>query len=217
MNLMKPNQTYLKLPQPSPIPPSAYSTAAARQRAQMNQQCLDAFQSWLQAEFNLAAHVYPNVAALPSIWEVVNGTAVFFNKLRLVLLPTVEIALDELRVPQEWVDIPTWVADYYLAMQIDPEQGWIQMNGYTSHQQLKAKGRYEAGDRTYTLAVDDLWQDINGLWVAQEFQTQATLSATVAPVPQIALAQAENLLERLGSPALTCPVGLCLFHYGRHC
>lgn len=202
---MKPNQTYLKLPQPSSIPPSAYSTAAARQRAQMNQQCLEAFQSWLQAEFNLAAHAYPNVIALPSIWEVVNGTAISCDQLRLVLLPTVAIALNELRVPQEWVEIPTWIADYYLAMQVDPEQGWIQINGYTSHQQLRAKGRYEADDRTYTLAVDDLWQDINGLWITQDFQTQTTLRATVASVPQLSLVQANQLLERLGNPALTFP------------
>ncbi|XGV98356.1 MAG: DUF1822 family protein [Leptolyngbya sp. BL-A-14] len=205
MNLMNPNQIYLELPPPPPIPPSAYSTAAAQQRAQMNQQCLGAFQSWLQAEFNRTAQVSPHVAALPSIWEVVNGTAVTFDQLRLVLLPTVAIALDELRVPQEWTDIPSWIADYYLAMQVDPEQGWIQMHGYTSHQQLKAKGRYEANDRTYTLAVDDLWQDINGLWIAQEFQTQATLRATVAPVPQLSLVQANQLLERLGNPTLTFP------------
>ena len=204
MNLMKP-QVYLPLPQSQSIPPLAYSTAGARQRAQMNQQCLEAVQSWLQAEFHVTASVYPSVAALPSFWEVVNGTAVTVGAYRWVLLPTVAIALDELRVPQEWIDIPNWVADYYLAVQLDPEQGWLQMNGYTTHQQLKTKGIYEAVDRTYTLDVDDLWQDVNSLWIAQQLHAQATLRTTVASVPPIPLAQANHLLERLGNPAMTFP------------
>ena len=205
MNLMKPNQVYLTLPQSRSLPPSVYSTAGAQQRAQMNQQCLEAIQAWLQVELQLTARVYPHVAALPSFWEVVNGTAVTVGAHRWVLLPTVAIALDELRVPQEWVDIPSWSADYYLAVQLDPEQGWLQINGYTTHQQLRTNGIYEANDRTYTLAIDDLWQDMNGLWITQQLQAPAPLKATVAPAPQIPLAQAKNLLERLGHPALTFP------------
>jgi len=26
-------------------------------------------------------------------------------------------------VPQEWVDIPEWAADYYLAVQVNPDSG----------------------------------------------------------------------------------------------
>ncbi len=52
------------------------------------------------------ARVYPNFAALPSFWEFVNGTAITVDNLRLVLVPTLAMDEDELRVPQEWVDIP---------------------------------------------------------------------------------------------------------------
>jgi len=30
-------------------------------------------------------------------------------------------------VPQEWVDIPEWAADYYLAVQVNPDSGWLRI------------------------------------------------------------------------------------------
>ncbi|PSO81051.1 MAG: hypothetical protein BRC41_15925 [Cyanobacteria bacterium QH_9_48_43] len=51
--------------------------------------------------------------ALPSFWEVVNGTAIALSGVRLVLIPSEAADLSELRVPQEWVDIPSWGGDYY--------------------------------------------------------------------------------------------------------
>ena len=35
-----------------------------------------------------------------------------------MLIPSEAIDDSELEVPQEWVDIPSWAADYYLAVQI---------------------------------------------------------------------------------------------------
>jgi hypothetical protein len=198
------NRFYLEIPEAALEQQNqGFSTSGASWRARLNQVSLAAFLPWLQEEE--IAKVWPSVAALPSFWELVNGTAIECEDMRLVLLPTTEIDLRELRVPQEWVDIPSWSADYYLAVQVNLNAGWIRVWGYTTHFQLKTKGAYDAGDRTYSLDEDDLIQDLNVLWVARQLCSEEPLRVEVAPVPALRLPQAKNLLERLGNSAIVFP------------
>ncbi len=206
-------QLYLEIPPSRQVQERNYSTAGADRRAWINQLCLQAFLPWFREEIAPEAKIYPNAAVLPSFWEVVNGTAISFHKSRLVLIPTLAIDDDELRVPQEWVDIPEWAADYYVAVQVNPDDGWIKIFGYTTHQKLKTKGVYDAVDRTYSLEVEDLIADINVLWVSRQLHSKEALRAEIAPLALIAKTQAENLLERLGNadvkfPRLAVPFSL---------
>jgi Protein of unknown function (DUF1822) len=182
----------------------SYSTAGAYQRAFFNQQCLDGILTWLKEEISANARVYPSNTALPSIWEVVNGTAITVDNLRLVLVPTLAIDGDELRVPQEWVDIPEFVADYYLAVMLNPDEEWMSIYGYTTHQKLKTIAAYDAGDRTYSLDSDDLIPDINVLWVSRQY-SQENLRAEITALPNLPKAQADNLLQRLGKQDIKFP------------
>ncbi len=209
LDFIKPNQVYLEIPPSLAALASSYATAGAQQRAWMNQIGLEVFQLWLEEEFNLTTQVYPNAASLPSIWEVVNGTALTFDQRRLVLLPTVAIAVDELRVPQEWVDIPGWAADVYISLQVDPDQSWVCITGYCTHQQLKTGGVYETSDRTYCMDADDLLQDINSLLISHQLETSAALKTAfrseVAPLPHLSQAEATSLIERLGNSRVVFP------------
>ncbi|MEH1846221.1 MAG: DUF1822 family protein [Nostoc sp.] len=198
-------QLYLEIPQSPEAQEQPYSTAGACQRGWINQICLQAFLPWFKEEIAPTARVYPNNAALPSFWEVLNGTAITFDRDRLVLIPTLAMDDDELRVPQEWVDIPEWVADYYIAVQVNPDDGWMKIFGYTTHQILKTKGVYDAGDRTYSLESEDLIPDINVLWVTHQLERSEALRAEIAPLDSITKIQAENLLERLGHPDVKFP------------
>ncbi|MDZ7964182.1 MAG: DUF1822 family protein [Nostoc sp. DedSLP03] len=204
---------YLEITQSPEVQEQPYSTPGACQRGWINQKCLQAFLPWFKEEIAPSAKVYPNSAVLPSFWEVVNGTAITFDRDRLVLIPTLAMDDDELRVPQEWVDIPEWVADYYIAVQVNPDDGWIKIFGYTTHQILKKKGVYDAGDRTYSLESEDLIPDINVLWVTRQLNRLEALRTEIAPLDPIAKTQAENLLERLGDhnvkfPRLAVPFSL---------
>ena len=199
------DRLYLEIPESVRQQNQAFSTPGRAWQARLNQISLAAILPWLQEE--RAAKVVPAVAALPSFWEIVNGTAIESEGMRLVLIPTIAIDLRELRVPQEWIDIPSWNADYYLAVQVNPDAGWIKIWGYTTHHQLKTKGTYDPSDRTYSLDEADLIQDLNVLWVArqlcsEELFLEEPLRAEVATVPALLLPQAENLLERLGNPAI---------------
>ncbi|MBW4662511.1 MAG: DUF1822 family protein [Drouetiella hepatica Uher 2000/2452] len=197
------DRLYLEIPQVAEQQHQAFSTPGADWQAHLNQMSLAAFLPWLQEE--QTSQVWPSVAALSSFWELVNGTAIVCEDMRLVLIPTPEIDLRELRVPQEWVDIPSWSADYYLAVQVNPDAGWIRIWGYATHHQLKTQGAYEDGDRTYSLDEDELIQDLNVLWIARQLCPEESLRAEVAPVPILLRQQAENLLERLGNPAVIFP------------
>ncbi len=184
---------------------SQRSQASARWRAYLNHLGFQVFLQWLRSEWTPEATAWPNAASLPSFWELVNGTAIGMGKTRLVLIPTEAIDEDEIRVPQEWVDIPEWVADYYLATQINPDEKWVRIWGYTTHQQLKTKGYYSVKDRSYCLEGDDVLQDLNVLWVARQLCREESTREAVAPLPSLSAAQAENLLQRLGNPEITFP------------
>lgn len=181
-----------------------FSTPSRRWNAYLNQLCLGTFLPWLREEYPQAT-VWPNSAALPGFWEVVNASAITLDTTRLILVPSETIDLSELRVPQEWVDIPSWAGDYYLAAGVEPDSGWVKIWGFATHQQLKNRGSYDASDRTYCLDEDDLIKDINVLWVARQLCPDEQTRAAIAPLPALTVTQAENLISRLGSSDIVTP------------
>ena len=182
-----------------------FSTASCCWNAYLNRLSLEAFLPWLQAEHAFDAKVSPNLATLPSFWEVVNGTAITFQDMRLVLISSDAIDLSELRVPQEWVDIPSWAADYYLAVQVNPEEDWVRIWGYTTHAELKNQANYDPKDRSYSLDGEDLIADLSILWVARQLCSEEATRAEVAPLAKQPLAQTKSLLARLGNPEVILP------------
>ncbi len=102
------------------------STPTSRYRAYLNGVCLQGFLDWLRED---APEAIPwlSSADQAAAWEVVSGTAVRLGTIRFVLIPSEAIDAGELEVPQEWVDIPSWAGDYYLAVQVQPEQGWLRI------------------------------------------------------------------------------------------
>jgi hypothetical protein len=202
-------QLYLDIPQTVQVQAcehsQSFSTPSRRWNAYLNQICLSTFLPWLKEEHIPSATPWLNASASASIWEVVNGTAIVFETTRMVLIPTESIDLSELRVPQEWVDIPSWTVDYYLAVQVNPEEGWIKIAGYATHEQLKTKGSYDVRDRTYALDKEDLIPDLNILWVTRQLCPTETTRSVVAPLQSLTLAQADNLIQRLGNPSITLP------------
>lgn len=192
---------------------ATYGSAASRWNGYLNQACLETVLAWIRAEHAPDAVAWTENR--PAVWEVVNGSVVLIGNTRFALIPTEAIDDGELAVPQEWVDIPAWVADYYLAVQaqIEPEGGepWLRVWGYATHQELKTLGRYDADDRTYCLDAVDLTQDWSALWVTLQFCPNAPTRAAVPPLPELPPAQAENLIQRLATqtfPRLAIPFEL---------
>jgi hypothetical protein len=135
----------------------------------------------------------------------VNGTAIEGNGLRMVLMPTESLNGEELRVAQEWVDLPGWAADYYIAIQVNSEEGWICVQGYATHQRLKHRGLYDTRDRTYSISEDDLIRNVNLLWLSREFCPDEPLRSEMEPLPVLPLEQANSLIQRLSNSSVTIP------------
>ncbi len=184
------------------------ATPASRWRAYLNQLGLNAVTTWLNAEGVIAA---PAIAKplLSTVWELVTGSALTCQGARLIVLATEVIDGDELRVPQSWVDIPSWAGDYYLLLQVNPDDGpedsWVRFSGFATHQTLKEKGTYDWRDRTYSLDDTHLTDDLNVLLVAQDLYPEAIKRTPLAPLPTLSIAQARQLIARLSADSLLEP------------
>ncbi|MCT7952736.1 DUF1822 family protein [Ancylothrix sp. C2] len=172
-----------------------------RWRAFLNILCLNIFQNWLKddPDFEEVVLMLPSAENLASIWEVVNGTAMRVGETRLVIIPTDESNLKEFLIPQEWVDIPSWAGDYYLPVQVNLDEGWLRVWGYTSYEQVRG-GSYDLTDRTYAVEREDLIEDLALMWVAMDLS--ATAKPQVKNLPVLYAAQAQSLLKNLGKDTL---------------
>ena len=186
-----------------------HSNAIAIYNAYLNRVCLSPLLAWFQEslqESTLHPEVFPSVEDLPSILEVVNGTAIKIGETKIVFVPTETIDIEELCVPQEWVDIKSWAADYYIPVQVnldgDDNDSWIRVCGFATHRQLKNQGKYNSSDRTYSLPIEQLTENFTLLfatlglrWLLEEVPPDETLSAT----------EAQNLLQTLSDASIYSP------------
>ncbi|MEO1620228.1 MAG: DUF1822 family protein [Cyanobacteria bacterium J06632_3] len=184
---------------------------ASRWRAYINLLAMRSLTAWLQEAGSASPRGMVQDALWPTVWEWVTGSAWQVGSLRWVLIPSEAIDDDELRVPQEWVDIPSWAGDYYLLLQVNPdddsEGAYVKLAGIATHAMLKLQGAYDGRDRTYSLPIEDLTTDINvielsnTLLLRRDFDDVPSLvtRAAVSPVPELPLAQANQLIQRLSA------------------
>lgn len=177
-----------------PSPSQVFSNPSAQCYAELNQICLQQTQAWL-TEIGISSNPTFSPAQIASIWDVVNGCALNIDNRRLILIPSDQLDRDELRVPQEWVDIPAWLGDYYLAVQIDLETNIMNIWGFISHRTLRETGTYNALDRTYSIDSDFLIADLDSLSIAQLLELQEI--TTVPPLPSLALDRSQSLIGQL--------------------
>ena len=158
------------------IQQQSYPTDAARQNAYRNQLLMRSFLGYLDTDVLPdfkpdtpdIPTIWPSFSESPTIWSWVNGSALDIGPTRLVLIPIEDIHDDEVRIPREWVELPEWVGNFYVAAQVDVDREWIQVLGYATHAQLRQQGHYEAVDETYRLNTDALTDDLSTLWMTYE-------------------------------------------------
>ena len=175
----------------------------SRWQSYLNQIALEVFLPWLQTEEDITAQAL-EPAIQNDLWQLVTGTAIAMTDAKLVLIPTEAEDKSELRVPQEWIDIPQWTADYYLAVQVSLDAGFVRLWGYGTHQKLK-NGSFSISDRTYSLSDEQIITDLNALWVARELCPNEVTQAAVEPVAELDSNRAETLMQRLSSPDVVLP------------
>jgi Protein of unknown function (DUF1822) len=204
--------TQLALPIPDVMSDLAWQQAQAyRSSDERWNFYLNSIASQLLAEYLVEDFPQIRVWQETNTWQFVNGSVLELNGKRIVLLPSRSIDNSELVVPQEWLDIPTWAGDYFIAVQIDPDAQMLHCWGYMTHQMLKSRAAYDASDRTYSLNAHYLIPDVSGLWVIQQLNPREVTQTAISPLPIVETIQAENLLQRLVSipnPRLEIPFEL---------
>lgn len=195
-----------------------HSNATARCNAYLNDLCLNTFVPWLEAwlEEEQSAEetstfqpscisIFPE-SSLPSLWEFVNGSVIKLGKIRLALIPSESNDLEEFCIPQEWVDLPSWRADYYLAVQVSVDnqnESWMRLSGYVTHQNLKKKGIYDESDRAYYIAQQHLAEDLTMMLLEPEPVLNKQIQ--VESASNLSKETASNLLEKLGKSSVYFP------------
>ncbi|WP_310483489.1 DUF1822 family protein [Chamaesiphon sp. VAR_48_metabat_403] len=177
-----------------PTHSQTHSNVTAQENALINQLCLEKTQAWL-TEIGIESTPTFLPAQMASMWDVVNGCALTIGNRRLILVPSDRLDREELRVPQEWVDIPNWMGDYYLGIQIDLEERLMNIWGYTSHRTLRETGTYNSLDRTYSISTDLTISNLDVLWMAQILDLQ---EMTIVPtLDSLNLDLSMNAIDRL--------------------
>jgi Protein of unknown function (DUF1822) len=186
----------------------ATGSPAGRWQLYLNQLCLEALLPWLQAELEPEAQVWPSRSAAATLWRVVNGTAITLGAKRLVLIPDKCLETDALRVPQEWIDVPSWSGDYYVAVQMNAEGDGLRVWGYATHAQIK-QGDYDPTDRAYHLPALQMVCDLNALAVVRQLNPQEQTQAVIAPVAALNNAELSACCAQLAQPTprLELPLG----------
>ena len=182
----------------------AHTNDSRRWNAHLNQVCLSVILDWIRTEEAPEATSWLAPAAASAVWEFVNGSAINIGDQRLVLIPT-EVIEDDLEVPQEWVDIPSWAGDYYLCVEVSLDGASIRVWGYTTHQALKTLGSYDSDDRFYFLDVEELTTNLTTFSVVRERCTAAQTRAAITPIPEVSTAQVDSLIQRLSSSSVRFP------------
>ncbi len=182
-----------------------HSHAIARYNAYINYISLHTCINWLLEDDVQNISIFPSENSLPSLWEVVNGAAINIDTTRIVLIPCESSELEELSVPQEWIDISIWTADYYLAvivnLEMEEDESYLEICGFTTHRYLKNFGEYNESDRTYILPVEHLNQDITVMQKTLGLRMQEI----VPQLPTLSTLEAKKLLEILGNSSIYSP------------
>ena len=190
----------------------AYSNNAARWQACLNLLCVKQLLPCWESEPELqdvpVVFCFNDIATnsgeqLSTIWEFVNGSTITIGETKIVIVPEETSEASQWSVPQEWVDIPEWQADYYLAVQVDPENCWLRVYGYATYKQLKQEGTFDSLNRTYALDWEDLTEDLNIMLVAMSFPSSPKMQPPL--LPSLSTPEAEELINKLGQPSSYSP------------
>ncbi len=144
--------------------------------------------------------------AQASQWSCVTGTMIQVGDATWLVLPTEQIDEESVSVPQEWLEIPDWVVQQVVAVDVNPDDGTARIMGYASAATIKTQGLYQSSDRTYVVDRSHWITDLATLKMIQSWHPSD--ECVIATLPMLPIEQAQNLINRLGNipqPRLEIP------------
>jgi Protein of unknown function (DUF1822) len=182
----------------------------------LNQLCIDRVSEHLTKSLDLTVELaFPSESkSLLFISKLVNGFVLSISDIRIAFIPTQDLDLMGFEVPQEWVDLSNWAADYYVPIQIDLDGNYLHLWGFISHQYLQQRAILDRCQRVYEVASSDLVSDLDLLWIACDLVCNGSIAPERGTIPQLTLLSqldAQRSIDRLKqhrsifSPRLVLP------------
>ncbi len=140
----------------------------------LNLHCKAIIKEWLEEYMGLPSKEDFPYSGKPEndrlVSQIVNGFCLKINdKSKVIFIPSEQIDIDSFEVSQEWVDIPKWMGDYYVPIQVDMDAQHLHLWGMITHQELK---QVEEPDdeifRYYNVDSDRTIDNLEVLWTSCE-------------------------------------------------
>lgn len=178
--------------------------ATAKHNYILNSLCLDAVSNWLEENIleEDEAIAIPKSEYLEASWSVVTGTEITLDSMKIAVIPQANSDIAGIEIPREWVDIPQWIPDYYLAAQVDLEQKTIWLWGYVHSNTVRQQGNLDRTHQHYTLPLEKMSLDLELFGITHQ------LIKPPQPSPHSSTAKnidKQEALEKLSEPSPFSP------------
>jgi hypothetical protein len=176
-----------------------YSNRYAKSQAFLNYLCQVSFQDWMQIKYELK-----NVEkSSPELWEFISGFSIQVNNKKLVLIPSDSRDIEGFSIEQEWIDIPSLAADFYLPVQVNIEERCLHIWGFISRVDVKKYAFYHPRSRKYLIDRNYLLDDFDILRDCCQFGESE--KGTIDPLPLLSAEEAIELIQELSQPSNYSP------------
>jgi Protein of unknown function (DUF1822) len=204
---------------PSTVPIPNQERTYTFSQVELNQLCLAAVKYWLRGSVDLQIEaVFPcwfqDREQVEFTARLVNGFALQIGQTKVVFIPSEAIDLAEFEIPQEWVDLPNWAADYYVPIQVDLVGGFLHLWSFVTHKDLKYRAELDRIFHNYHLDRVDVVDNLDILWSSCELPQSSAATVSSIQLPEIELltaTMAKQSIEQLDlanprlSPRLNLP------------
>ncbi len=172
----------------------------------LNLQCLQVIKAWIEKTIGLPIEYdFPyrgNSSGYQHVSELLNGFCLKVNGSKIVFIPSQNIDFTSCEIPQEWVDLPSWIGDYYVPVQVDVEAKYLHLWGVVTHQELKQSARLDSLFRYYQVGIDRMTAEMDLLWTSCELAPMPR-STNIPTLSALSNTQVQELIDKLLSNSST--------------
>jgi hypothetical protein len=171
------------------------SNEISRHRSYLNLLVRNTFLSWLS--LILEQEIMDNYLLENnlSIWQFINGNAIDINSSRIILIPTETEDKSEISIPEEWFKIPEWVGNYYVAVEVNLEEDYLNFWGYTSYEEIINHSELDIVNYHRDLDGEYLENDLS--LIALEYEYGWAKAPQIEPLPFVSKQQKNSLVTQI--------------------
>lgn len=172
---------------------SKYSNQTAKNQALVNYLVQICLTNWFKDNLDYSvSHFLENCQQL---WEFINGFAFQIEDIKIIVIPSQTIDIEGLTIEQEWLDIPDLAADFYLAVQVDLAEEFLNIWGFISREDVKDLAVYDPIYHQYYVDSEQMIDNLDILW--QSCREGEREKGAIKDLPILSAATAENLIKKL--------------------